>query len=145
MKFKSKAGKCELDMTPMIDIVFLLISFFMVLINFSEADTNERIKLPVSELAKPPDTPPTEPIVLQVLANGNIIYANTEYNIESLRKKIEFQLRLLKMLNIAINSVNVIIRADAGCEAGKVQDVIDLCRSQKLENFKLRVKQNDQE
>ncbi|MDR1964013.1 MAG: biopolymer transporter ExbD [Planctomycetaceae bacterium] len=144
MKFKSKAEKRDLDMTSMIDITFLLIAFFMVLINFSEADTNERIKLPISELAKPPDTPPTEPMILQVLSDGKIIYANAEYDIEGLQKKIEFQLRLLKMLKIPIKSVNVIIRADAGCDAGKVQDVIELCQSLKLENFKLRAKQNDQ-
>jgi biopolymer transport protein ExbD len=43
------------DMTPMIDMVFQLIAFFMVLINFSEVDYNERIALPQSELAQPPE------------------------------------------------------------------------------------------
>ena len=47
----------EGDMTPMIDMVFQLIAFFMVLINFTEADQNQRIHLPSSELAKPPDAP----------------------------------------------------------------------------------------
>ena len=38
-------------MTPMIDMTFQLIAFFMVLINFTEADQNQAINLPSSELA----------------------------------------------------------------------------------------------
>lgn len=144
MKFKSKAEKRDLDMTSMIDITFLLIAFFMVLINFSEADQNERIQLPISELAKPPDQPPSEPMTLQVLSDGNVIYGNKEYNLDGLKDQIDFQKRFWKMMNIPLKSVTVIIRADAACEAGKVQDVIELCQSMSLENFKLRAKQNDQ-
>lgn len=36
----------EGDMTPMIDMTFQLIAFFMVLINFAEGDQDQRIKLP---------------------------------------------------------------------------------------------------
>ena len=42
-------------MTPMIDMTFQLIAFFMVLVNFADADQNARIRLPSSELAKPAD------------------------------------------------------------------------------------------
>ena len=47
----------EGDLTAMIDMVFQLIIFFMVLINFSQDDQNDKIKLPSSELAKPPEAP----------------------------------------------------------------------------------------
>ncbi|MDD4267587.1 MAG: biopolymer transporter ExbD, partial [Thermoguttaceae bacterium] len=55
-------------MTPMIDMVFQLIAFFMVVINFSEADQNQRIHLPSSELAKPPDAPLESPITINVIS-----------------------------------------------------------------------------
>jgi len=40
MRFESShsAAASEGDMTPMIDMTFQLIAFFMVLLNFSEAD-----------------------------------------------------------------------------------------------------------
>ena len=41
----------EGDMTPMIDMTFQLIAFFMVLINFAEDNNNQTIKLPASEIA----------------------------------------------------------------------------------------------
>jgi len=43
----------DIDMTPMIDMTFQLITFFMFVMNFSEAEQDERIQLPSSQLAKP--------------------------------------------------------------------------------------------
>ncbi len=143
MKFQSKAEKKELDMTAMIDITFLLIAFFMILINFSEADQNERIKLPVSELAKPPELPPVEPIVLQILESGLTIYNNVDYDLPGLTAQLDFHKRFLAMMDIPIKEATVIIRADAHSAAGRVQDVIELCQELGLENFKLRAKQSE--
>jgi len=44
----------EIDMTPMIDIVFQLITFFMVINNFDQNEADERVTLPRDQLAKPP-------------------------------------------------------------------------------------------
>ena len=50
MKFKKKRNTeiLEGDLTPMIDMTFQLIAFFMLLINFSEVDRAEEIVLPKS-------------------------------------------------------------------------------------------------
>ena len=144
MKFKIKSQKKEIDMTPMIDMSFLLIAFFMVLINFTEADQNERIKLPISELAKPADEAPTQIVMLQVLENGNTIYNNAELNLAELGAKLDFHKRFLDVIGVNQKTVNVIVRADSRCESTKVQDIIDLCQKLDFEIFKLRAKQNDQ-
>ena len=50
MKVKSKKPDlAEGDLTPMIDMTFQLIAFFMVLINFSQTESNERVVLPSSQ------------------------------------------------------------------------------------------------
>ena len=55
MKVKNSGDSQESpDLTPMIDMTFQLIAFFMILLNFSAVDRNEDIQLPLSELAKPP-------------------------------------------------------------------------------------------
>ena len=131
-------------MTPMIDMSFLLIAFFTVLINFSEADQNERIKLPISELAIPPDEPPSQTVMLQVLNNGNTIYNNVEHDIEGLQRALDFHKRFLGAIGVKLKSVNVIVRADSRSKYAGVQDVIDLCQVLGFENFKLRAKQNNQ-
>ncbi len=142
MKFKSKSEKKELDMTPMIDITFLLIAFFMVLINFSEADQSERIKLPASELAKPPDKPLVEPVVLQIAEDGTTIFNGRTYEIRALRDQLDLYRRLQTSMNKPMSAATVVIRADGFAQSGTVQDVIQICRDLGMQNFKLRAKQS---
>jgi hypothetical protein len=66
------------DMTPMIDMTFQLIAFFMVLINFTQSEQNERIQLPDSQLAKPPDAPLEYPITLHLTKEGTVIIGGEE-------------------------------------------------------------------
>ena len=75
---KATAGVTKPDMTPMIDIVFQLIAFFMLVINFTKVDQNELIRLPASELAKPPEAPPESPITLQLTSRGSVIFGGEE-------------------------------------------------------------------
>src|SRR5918993_3829995 len=86
MRFKSGLGATvtEMDMTPMIDMTFQLLAFFMIIINFSENDQNEAVKLPSSALAKPPDRPLDFPITLHVTKSGNVIYGPDEMTIPAL-------------------------------------------------------------
>ena len=67
MRIKSKpAAMVDVNMTPMIDIVFQLIAFFMVVINFEQTQADERVKLPKDELARPPKTARAEKRVINV-------------------------------------------------------------------------------
>ena len=59
-------AQAEMDMTPMIDVTFQLIAFFMFVLNFSEVDQDQRINLPSSELARPPDVAYDEPLTIQL-------------------------------------------------------------------------------
>jgi len=128
----------------MIDVVFLLIVFFTLVINFAAADQDERIKLPISELAQPPEQPPTEPITLHILPNGNVIYNGNEQPLAKLKAAMEHQLRVLKFMNISLNEVTVIVRADTRCESRHVLDVVELCKSSDLNRFVLRTRQKEE-
>src|SRR6476620_4877929 len=60
----------EIDMTPMIDMTFQLIAFFMILNNFEAAEQDARVVLPASALAKPPEAPFESPITVQMTKEG---------------------------------------------------------------------------
>ena len=128
----------------MIDVVFLLIVFFTLVINFTEADQNERIKLPVSELAQPSKQSPTEPITLHILENGEVIYDGTDYPLKNLQEPLTHYLRVLKFLNRPASGVTVILRADARCKTGHVLDVAELCQQLGLTQVVWRTKQSEE-
>ncbi len=62
----------KIDMTPMIDMTFLLIIFFIIVNDLTQQELEE-LKLPVATLATHDDPPPGRPI-LNVLQDGTIIW-----------------------------------------------------------------------
>ena len=50
------ANTAEPDLTPMLDMVFQLITFFMLVINFKSASMDLSLKLPVIGSARPLET-----------------------------------------------------------------------------------------
>jgi biopolymer transport protein ExbD len=130
------------DMTPMIDMTFQLIAFFMVLVNFSEADQNERIRLPLSELAKPPEAPVDTPITLQLTEKGTVIFHANELTIPQLGRELSLEKQFLRAKGKdSATAATVIIRADRAAKMGVVQEVIKTCQDTGFEKFVLRAKQ----
>ncbi len=142
MRFKRpSSNRPSGDMTPMIDMTFQLIAFFMVLINFTEADQNERIKLPTSELVKPPDTPLETPIFLHVTAEGTVIIGGLETTIEGVKSNLIVEANILKRKKSSPADATVIIRGDANVPAGRVQQLVQICQEAEFENFALRAEE----
>ena len=138
-KFDAKAA--EGDMTSMIDMVFQLIIFFMVLINFSQDDQNQAIKLPSSELAKPADAPLENPIVLNLAYNGKVYIGPETATIAGLRPLLETEAKVLNASGKSAKDANVIIRADGNTAGGMVQELIKKCQESGYEKFALSAKE----
>jgi biopolymer transport protein ExbD len=131
----------ELDMTPMIDMTFQLIAFFMMLINFSEGDQNERIQLPASELAKPATSPLESPITLHVTDADTVIIGGQEVAVDGLKPFLDREASVLTMRGKSPSVATVIIRGDMDAKTITVQDVIKTCQLAKFEKFVLRAKE----
>ncbi len=130
-------------MTPMIDMTFQLICFFMVAMNFTDADLTELIRLPSSELAQPPDVPPEAPLYLQLTERGTLLYAGEELTLEQFRPRLLLEKQLIERLGQSVAECPVIIRADATTKAGQVQELIRDCQQRGFEQFALRAKQEE--
>ena len=61
------ASELTFDMTPMIDVVFQLIIFFMVALSFVDSQAAARLTLPVADQAKPPENIDQELFVFNVV------------------------------------------------------------------------------
>lgn len=140
MKIQKAASSAiaECDMTPMIDMTFQLLAFFMVIVNFTEADQNERIKLPKSTLAKPPDRPLDFPITLHLTDKGTVIYGPDEMSIPALPTVLRRERSLAESEGRKVADANIVIRADKTAKTGKVQELIKVCQENQFEKFVLR-------
>lgn len=145
MRFKKPSEALhEGDMTPMIDMVFQLIAFFMVVVNFSEIDQNELIRLPSSELAIPPKSPLPSPITIQVTEKGGAILGGEEVAVPGLARLLTVEYQVLdRMPGKTAKEATIIIRADGGTQVGVVQEVIKVCQETGFEKFSLRAKQQE--
>ncbi len=149
MRIKAKRKPmAEGDMTPMIDMVFQLIAFFMVLINFSEVEQDQRVNLPLSELAKPPEVAYEKPITLQMTEDEGIILnagGADLLSIEELRIALKREAQIIRAAgeDVRLSDVTVIVRADKNARTGKVQEMIEAAQEAEFETFALRGQQDD--
>lgn len=138
------ATSAEMDMTPMIDVTFQLIAFFMFVLNFSEVDTDQRINLPASELARPPDAPYSQPLTVQMTADDKILFGGDEMTPDALQSALMREAQIIKAYpNKKLSDVTVVIRADRFAKTGKVQEVIQMCQQAGFDMFALRGKTSD--
>lgn len=145
MKFKSNRDTeiLEGDLTPMIDMTFQLIAFFMLLINFSEVDRAEEIVLPKSVLATPPTERPDYQVILNLDPDGSVVFAGNRYEIPTLSPVLVQEInnaRRGRRKSVPPEDIAVIIRAHEDTPTGTVQKLISKCQEEKMENFKFRVK-----
>src|SRR6056297_1325122 len=97
MRLKRKpVDLAEGDLTPMIDMTFQLIAFFMVLINFAQTEANDNVVLPNSQLVKPPDAPLEFPIILHVAKDAQIFIGGDDYTIDTLRVGLRRELSVIQ-------------------------------------------------
>ena len=135
-------GIQEGDLTPMIDMTFQLIAFFMVLINFNQSEQNEKIQLPESTLAKPPDAPLETPITLHLTKEGRVILGGQEVAIEGIGPLLTTERNSIMLQNKPVSDATVIIRAHRDAQTGRVQNLIQECQKNKFEKFALRAKED---
>ena len=144
MKFRRKVdrGIMEADLTPMIDVTFQLIAFFMLIINFAEVDRAEEILLPAHQLARPPETRPDYQVILNLVPDGSVRFAGQNVEkIDFLTGLLNREISAAQLENVPPSEVAVIIRSHEDTPTGLVQELITKCQSLELENFSLRVKE----
>jgi biopolymer transport protein ExbD len=84
-------GALSFNMTPMIDIVFLLIIFFIVSSHLARQETQLELALPLAASGQPPGDDDTRRLIINVSADGQMQLGGTPVELEQLRRKIDFE------------------------------------------------------
>lgn len=144
MRFATKKSRpITVDMTPMIDVTFQLIAFFMFLMNFSQIERAEEIQLPTSEIAIPPQELPAYQIILNLDVDGSVSHQGTRIaRIDLLGALFRREIGSAALQGVPNPAdISVVIRAHEDTPTGQVQELIAKCQEAELEKFSLRVKE----
>jgi len=108
MKIKQPSREdAQVDMAPMIDLVFLLLIFFMVASVVTELDKKE-VNIPESEYAKVPEDTKGR-MMLSVDANNQIYVGTAPVTIDELKVAIERELDLNPNLRVLIRADQAVL------------------------------------
>ncbi len=132
MPIQIKKGRAldSLNLTPLIDVVFLLLIFFLVATRFAQDDRELPVQLPSASSAVPMTVEPTE-LVVNVDALGQYMILGEQMPLD----KVEFVLKRA----VADNPLNqmVIIRGDRNVAFQAVVSVLDLCTKLRVPSYKI--------
>jgi biopolymer transport protein ExbD len=121
-----------LNLTSMIDVLFLLIIFFMVATKFDQLERN--IDVAVPEVAQTGDEKsPPEPIVVTVQSNGSI-----EIGAEALTS--DLLVARLAAARTPLYEPAVVIRGDAACPFQHIATALAACRQAGISELGITVR-----
>ena len=123
-------SETNLDLTPIVDVVFNLLIFFALSLNFSEITSSLNIKLPK---AKSSETLSEQQIIVSIEKN-NKIYIND---------KFLFFDEVKNFLISQDSTKTIVIKADETIDHGYVVKIMDLIKSSGFEKIGIAVKRSD--
>ena len=129
MRFKrTNRGKVSvLNLTSMLDVIFLLLCFFVTISVFSQWENEITITLPSAATAEEPDRLPGE-IIVNLAKDGTVTVNGKALGLDGLKE------RLARVAKFYPDQA-VIIRADKDVRYELLVGVLDSCRSANVWNF----------
>jgi biopolymer transport protein ExbD len=97
----------------------------------------------MSQLAKPAEGPSIEPITLQLMDDGNVIYSGEPVPLQDIGGHLENEKRVMISASKEPSSATVIVRADGRSKTGDVQELIKICQEKGFEKFVLRAQYDE--
>ena len=101
------------------------------------------MQLPTSQLAKPAEGPSVEPITLQLMNDGRVIYSGEPIALQDVGGYLENEKRVMISASKEPSSATIIVRADGRSKTGDVQEMIKVCQEKGFERFVLRAEYDE--
>ena len=142
--------KAEPNLTPLLDVVFQLITFFMLVINFSNENYDIRVKLPVAGSARPVEDGEKaldDRLVLNITKQGHLLMNGQDLPEHKAKQEIKHQADLVKLNIKAVGAklnktgdlpTTIILRADRDTDFASLYGLITACQSNGFRKFALK-------
>jgi len=132
---RSKADLPQFQITPMLDVMFLLLCFFITTAVFSQWEYEVNLTLPTAKTGKMPDRLPGE-IIINITKAGQVTVNQQVLTPEALELR-------LKRLSKYYPGQPVILRADAEASVEHLMRVVDACRGADIWNFSIATQEKN--
>ena len=131
MRISRKLGDEEeaINLMPLIDMVFLLLIFFLVATTIANEERELGVQLPGTSMVQPLSAPPQQ-LIVNILADGTLKVAGRAYERDELAK-------LLKRVAENESDRDVLIRADERSIHRYFAGVARLCREAGVDEFRI--------
>lgn len=141
--------KCEPNLTAMLDVVFQLMTFFLMVMNFSQDDYDVRVRLPVAGSARPVELPKEgeDRLVLNIDRDGHLLLSGQSYDTERAIREIRTQAKLIRVnAQVAGKKIpaggalptTLVIRGDRATPFGQLYKLITACQNFGFKTFALK-------
>ena len=147
----SSEMSAEPNLTPLLDVVFQLITFFMLVINFGNDNYDQRVRLPVAGSARPLDDSDKsvneDRLVLNVDRQGHLLMSGQVYTKQKAIQEIKHQADLVKLnlksAGVKLNATKdlpttIILRADRDTAFASLYSLITACQANGFRKFALK-------
>ncbi len=145
---KIKKGRVgiKLDMTPMVDVAFLLLTFFMLTTQFKPPE-DVTVELPTSHSAF--KLPESDVMMITIAEDGRIFLGLDSQNLrmklfgDEGRGKLSFEVTKDDLANLLIQArisnprLRTVVKGDRGAPFGPVEDVMSILQKTKITRFNL--------
>ena len=142
--------KAEPDLTPLLDVVFQLITFFMLVINFGNDNFDARIKLPVAGSARPQDDlarADQERLILNIDKDGHLLFNGQVLDSSAATKRIKLEAQVARLNLKTLKGdaaageglpTRVVIRADRDTPFADWFSIVTTCQTNGFQKFDLK-------
>lgn len=146
MSALSHGASAEPNLTPILDMVFQLITFFMLVINFKTAAMDLDLKLPVVGSARPVDTQGQEDLlILNINAKGQLrVYGQLISDVATyIANEAQASLLVARRAKPQIKAGDelpstVVIRADKSTPFAMLNEIVTACQTHGYRKFALK-------
>lgn len=133
VKIRTSSTTTALSLTPLIDVVFLLLIFFLVTSEFEEEERTLDIELPTATSAIPMVGKPRS-IIVDVDQSGDVFVGGNEVGVAELQQLLE------NAVSRNPAGQSVIIRADYRSQFQPVVSVMDVCNRSGVRDYTVTTK-----
>ncbi|MEN0111985.1 MAG: biopolymer transporter ExbD, partial [Planctomycetota bacterium] len=113
-----------LNLTPMIDVVFLLVIFFMTATQFAEVERAVDLELPTVDPEAASVASAESPRVVTVMADGSLLLDGETASLDTLTER----LRIAAESSASPEAPEVLIQGDARSDFQQVAEALAACR-----------------